>query len=46
MLHEEVGKFHDYQLNPLEYGYITARFRCVFGSTDGYGVWKYWVSLG
>jgi hypothetical protein len=21
----------------------TARFRCVFGSTDGYGVWKKWV---
>jgi hypothetical protein len=24
----------------------TARFRCVFGSKDGYGVSKNWVSLG
>jgi len=22
-----------------------ARFHCVFGSTDGYGVWKNWVSF-
>jgi hypothetical protein len=25
---------------------VTARFLCVFGSTDRYGVWRDWVSLG
>jgi len=27
-------------------GNRTARFRCVFGSTDGCGVWKNFVSSG
>jgi hypothetical protein len=24
----------------------TARFRCVFGSTEDYGIWKNWGRLG